>query len=247
MVRLFTWVFIALIGVKGGFSLESPGPMTIYTEVDPPYNFIGSNGKPSGIFVEIVSTIQKRLGTDHPIQVVPWSRGYRAIQTNPRTMLFSMARTPEREKMFRWVGPVVENRWGLYGRRGAAAVLRNLEEARALRAIGSVQDFAWDQFLVSSGFTNLERVRENTLNFHKTMNGRLDAFVGADLTLPAVARNAGFEPGDFVMLIELKTIPLYLAFSLDFPDTEIQQWQMVLESLRSEGFISTTLRKFLGP
>ena len=74
--------------------------LSLYCEEDKPLQFYNAQGKLTGVTVEIVEEIQNRLSSTASIQVVPWSRGIEMLYRNPNTMLFTMARTPERESQY---------------------------------------------------------------------------------------------------------------------------------------------------
>ncbi|MBN8218653.1 MAG: transporter substrate-binding domain-containing protein [Spirochaetes bacterium] len=236
---------VAVLLLHGG-SAEPRARLTIYTEVDPPYNYVDSAGRPEGIFVDLVREIQRRCGNEAAIQVVPWSRGYRAVQEETNVILFSMARTPEREHLVHWIGPVLENRWILFARSDSPLAIRNLDDARRLPAIGSVRDFAWDQYLEGLGFTNLERVSENSLNLHKVANGRIPAFVGADLTLPSVAVRCGYRPSNFKPVLVFRAIPLYIALSGKSRPELAEAWNRHLAAIKGEGLLERILARHAG-
>jgi polar amino acid transport system substrate-binding protein len=238
------WLFLSLLFVAAG---AETGRYSIYTEVDPPYNFTNRDGRPTGLFVDLVREIQARLGNADPILVVPWARGYREILERPSVILFAMARTPERERLFHWIGPVIENRWILFAKRESSLTLKTLEDARGLSAIGTVRDFAWDQYLEGLGFTNLERVSENGLNLHKAVKGRIPAFVGADLSFPSVASRAGYRAEDFKPLLVFRSIPLYIALSRRSPASAADEWNRCLSDLIAEGALEKLKKRYLAP
>ena len=84
----------------------SAQPLIILCENDPPAQFRDVEGNLTGYTVELVREIQKRVGNQDEIKMVPWARGYEMIQKYPDVVLFQMSRSAEREKMFNWVGPV---------------------------------------------------------------------------------------------------------------------------------------------
>ncbi|NJN47058.1 MAG: transporter substrate-binding domain-containing protein [Candidatus Competibacteraceae bacterium] len=73
--------------------------LTLLTEELPPLNFT-QDGKLMGFSVDVVREIQRRVGNTDSIEVVPWARGYKAALERPNTVLFSTARTQEREPFF---------------------------------------------------------------------------------------------------------------------------------------------------
>ena len=81
---------------------------TLMSEEYPPYNML-ENNKPIGVSIDLLEAIFKKIDsklTKKDIQFLPWARSYNIIQTKKNTMLFSMARTKQREKLFKWVGPI---------------------------------------------------------------------------------------------------------------------------------------------
>ncbi|OAJ34136.1 substrate-binding periplasmic protein [Piscirickettsia salmonis] len=79
--------------------------MTVMTEEWPPYNYTKSN-KLTGFSTEIVRAIMKRLGVDYKIHVYPGARGELYAKTKPNHLLFSIFRTPARESLYKWIGPL---------------------------------------------------------------------------------------------------------------------------------------------
>ena len=71
---------------------------------------------------------------------VPWARGYKMATTQPDVGLFVAVRTPEREQLFHWVGPIVSTSASLYARSGEASPVTSLEEARQLGRIAVPRD-----------------------------------------------------------------------------------------------------------
>ena len=109
--------------------------LKIYTEDSPPGNY-SLNGKPAGMAVEIVREILNRLGEDVDIEIVPWARGYGIALSRPNVALFSTTRLPQREKLFKWVGPLYSQQWGFYAKRGSGLKIKTLVEAKKLKSIG---------------------------------------------------------------------------------------------------------------
>ena len=77
------------------------------TEEWAPFNY-DEGGVPSGISVEILEAVFHNLGvnlTRSDVRIVPLSEGFREAQGNTGTVLFSIARTPDREPLYTWAGP----------------------------------------------------------------------------------------------------------------------------------------------
>ena len=81
MKRVF--LIVTLIVLITGHSVLCQ-ELTILTENLPPLNYL-ENGVLVGPSVEIVKEIQKRVGSQEPIQVYPWARAYKMAHSCPKT------------------------------------------------------------------------------------------------------------------------------------------------------------------
>ncbi|MGM0508625.1 MAG: hypothetical protein ACQERZ_05605 [Fusobacteriota bacterium] len=84
--------------------------LRLITENYPPFNF-EYEGMARGISSDILGEMLKRLDTkltQKNIEILPWARGFEMAKHQPNTLLFSTTRNKDREKKFKWVGPIVE-------------------------------------------------------------------------------------------------------------------------------------------
>ncbi|HWQ63584.1 MAG TPA: transporter substrate-binding domain-containing protein [Methanospirillum sp.] len=105
-------------------SLAAPVPafhiddLKVVTEDYAPLNYL-DNGTLKGISVDLTEAALHQLGsniTRESFSVLPWSEAYNLARTTPDTILFSADRLPEREDLFLWAGPVMENSQVLFTR-----------------------------------------------------------------------------------------------------------------------------------
>ena len=88
-------------------------PLVLLTENFPPYN-MAKNGKNfaqdaniEGIAVDILRETFKRADIAYSMTLrFPWERIYNLALNNPGYGVFVTARVPEREALFKWVGPL---------------------------------------------------------------------------------------------------------------------------------------------
>lgn len=91
--------------------------LTFYTEEYPPFNY-SEKTLAIGIFPDILVEafkIGKTKYTRNDIKVVPWSFGYKKLEHKKNVCLFGIGRTEKREKLFTWIGPILENYTALFG------------------------------------------------------------------------------------------------------------------------------------
>ena len=209
-------------------------PLKIYTEDSPPGNY-SLNGKPAGMAVAIVREILNRLGEDVDIEIVPWARGYRIALNRPNVALFSTTRLPQREKIFKWVGPLYIQKWGLYAKKGSSLKINSLDEAKKVNSIGIYLNDAKGQFLKKMGFVNLITTKKNISNIKHLINGDIDLWVSSDFNMPYLARQAGVDPEQLELVLPFQSVKNYIAFSNSTPDAVITAWQKTFDTIKSDG------------
>jgi polar amino acid transport system substrate-binding protein len=209
-------------------------PLVFITEAYPPYNFSDDNIL-RGIAVDIL--VAASQNTEQPvkrsdIQLLPWARGYYSVQKTPNTVLFSTTRTPAREKLFKWAGPIAETRVVLMARKDRhikidspadllayriGAIREDIGE-QAVRALGVGQE----QLLLSANADALSRQLDA---------GRIDLWAYEENVAYWFLRNAGFETAEYEDVYLLEQGELWFAFNLHVTDERIQQLQNAIDAL----------------
>lgn len=209
--------------------------LSIYAEVYPPYQMWSADGRPSGYAVEVVREIQVRVGNHDAIQLVPWLRGYLDAKVQAETLLFTVARTPEREALFTWVGPIAESEIALFGRANDRLSLHSLDDARKLGSIGVPKEDVRDQILTKAGFTNLDRSPDKLVVVRKLMDGRIDAMAGATESIAGQVQAAGYNPRQIRRLLVISKVGGYLAFSKGTSEAVVNAWRNALQAMTRDG------------
>lgn len=244
-------IFLAFLGIDLFLFADSyhdiSSNLKLYTEELPPLSFTDPNtGDVDGLGVAIVREIMNRLGIDIEIQVVPWARGYSSLQIYPKVGLFTVARIPERELLgVKWVGSLFSKKESFYIRKDSGVRIESLEDARKLKAIGTLRGSFSEQVLVSEGFTNLAPVRSPDLNVRKIMLSRIDAFLTSDLSIGELARATGYSISEFEKQYTFLEVDNYLCFSADVPDGYVELWQSALDQMIEEGLVAEIQKNWL--
>ena len=208
--------------------------MQIFTENSPPANYL-ADGRLKGLSVDIVREILRRLNLPDNIQAVPWARGYTLALTQPNVALFSTTRLPQREKLFKWVGPLYSQTWGFYARKDSTINIGSLAQAKTISRIGTYHKDAKEQYLLANGFRNLVSTNKNLSNIRHIMNGSIDLWVSSDFNMPYLAKQAGINPDRLKLVFPFKRVQNYIAFSIQSPDALVNRWQQTLDELILDG------------
>jgi polar amino acid transport system substrate-binding protein len=208
--------------------------MKIFTENSPPANYL-EKGRLKGLSVEIVREILRRLKMPDNIQTVPWARGYTLALTQPNVALFSTTRLPQREKLFKWVGPLYSQTWGFYARKDSSIKISSMDQARAVARIGTYYKDAKEQYLLANGFRNLVSTNNNLGNIRHLMDGSIDLWVSSDFNMPYLAQQAGINADRLKLVFPFKRVQNYIAFSNQSSDSLVTLWQQTLDELKHDG------------
>ncbi len=211
------------------------GKLRIITEVYPPFNFVDSNKNVTGQSTEVVQAILQKLGIQAAIEVMPLADGLTLTQKGPNVAIFSLNRTPQREDLFKWVGPIGRYAQAFYTLKGSTITLGKLEDAKKVERIGVYKGDAGGQFLAAQGFTNLDESQNDVEALKKLVDGNVDLWLGNTQGLEISAYEAGINTEDLVALPTVAiNADLYIAFSKDVSDSTVAAWQNALDSLKKE-------------
>lgn len=220
------------------------GQFELMTEELPPFNYT-EGGQVTGFSSEIVLQICERVGHPKDIVVLPWARAYKAALNEENKVLFSTTRTPMREKLFKWVGPIYEPTIVFYAKRGSVLAINSLDDAKKVGSIGTYFNDAEETLLKEAGFINLDSVGDDFWNPKKLVQGRIDLWITGDLEGIHKAKKAGVDPEQMEVVYEIKKKEYYIAFSKSTPDSDIQKWQYALDAMKQDGTYERILKKYL--
>lgn len=215
----------------------------IMTEEYPPFNYT-ADGKLTGLSTEVVQQLAKKVGHPEDIEMLPWARAYGLIQQSDGQILFSMTRTEEREKMFKWVGPIASNKWVFFAKKGSGVTIASLADAKKVEKIGTYKDDAAESFLKAEGFTNLDSVLNDEQNVPKLVAGRINLWIVGELQGIHKAKAKGVAD-QLEKVFDVKDTQLYIAFSKNTPDAEVAKWQAALDAMKADGSIDALVKKYM--
>jgi polar amino acid transport system substrate-binding protein len=230
-------------------AIEAPGrdSIVLMTENLPPYNMAvdGKNfaqeSNIEGIASEVVRETFKRAGIGYSMTLrFPWERIYKLALEKPGYGVFSTARLPEREKLFKWVGPVGSYDWIMLAKADSPIQLTSLEQAKAYR-IGAYKGDAVGERLLAQGLNPILLLRDQD-NAKKLVNGQIDLWAAGDPTGPYLARLEGVT--GLKTVLRFHHAELYLALNKATPDDVVNRLQTALDQLRAEGRVEKILARY---
>ncbi|RED52371.1 substrate-binding periplasmic protein [Aestuariispira insulae] len=228
---LFTCIALMI----GFLSVGGPAAAQIrlVTENYPPFNYQDENGEVTGVSTEIVRELMKRAGIEYSLTVLPWKRAYLQALSELDTCVYSTAETEEREKLFHWVGPIIENDWVLFAKKGRFDKQMTLDQAKAFR-IGGYPGDAITQFLLSEG-VDVEVTGKDESNLKKLMVDRIDLWPSGLVIGRHVARSEGHE---IEPVVTLKSVRVSLACNRNMGMVAVTLLRNHLKKMADDGTLA---------
>jgi len=226
----------------------SPYSIVLLTENFPPYN-MATDGKNfaqesniEGIAVEIVRQTFKRAGVGYNMTLrFPWDRIYKLALEKPGYGVFVTARLPEREKLFKWVGPIGPDDWIMLARSDSPIELKTLEQARQYK-IGAYKGDAIAEELARQGLNPITVLSDKD-NARKLVDGQIDLWATGDPAGRYLARQEGVS--GLKTVLRFNQAELFLALNKETPDAVVAKLQKALDDMRAEGLLDKILGSYL--
>ncbi|WP_063832902.1 ABC transporter substrate-binding protein [Labrenzia sp. DG1229] len=239
--------FTSLTLIRSSHASTGLGSLKVMTEEYPPFNYKDGAGL-SGISVEIMDEMFKRAASGHnreDIALLPWARGYNLTLQRPGHALFSTTRTPDREDLFKWVGPFVPTVVGLTAKKSRHLQIKTVHDLADIR-IGVVKDDVGQLLLRAQGVPDdrIETVLSNEQNFRKLMAGRVDAISYETKVTRWGLQMRGADLENYETVYELDRGELFLALHYQTSDKIVETLQGAFDTIVADGTHERILKQY---
>ena len=224
--------------------------LTCVTEENRPVNFL-ENGKVTGFSTEVIEAVLREIHLQCEFQLMPWARAYTTALHGENVLIFSILRTPEREKLFKWVGVVSPpDSSYLFALRSRKLKLDSLNDALHYK-IGTINGDAREQYLEAKGFVKGIHLHGNALpktTYEKLKLGRVDLWAMSEIVALDLVRRDGSDPEQMLVralpLSELGSGGSYVAFGAKTDDQLVERFRKGLEAVKANGTFAALQKKW---
>jgi len=237
---------LAMFSIAVAASTTTIDDIIYLTEEYPPMNMEGENGVATGVSVDVLMEIIKRLGgskTADYILIVPWVRGYNEVLTTPNSCLFSMTVTEERLPLFKWVGPVFINTDDAIALKKRGLKVSSPKGLVNLKA-GVIRGDTGEVLAEDIGINHIERAPSNDINIKKLNEGIIDIWIYSKSSAMLLIEEMGFDPNDYESIWNLDTSELSFAFHKNVDDELIKRIQRTLDDIKADGTYNAIMEKY---
>ncbi|MDD1730351.1 MAG: transporter substrate-binding domain-containing protein, partial [Methanospirillum sp.] len=199
-----------------------------------PYTFI-ENGTPKGISIDILRYIASVYGTripDEHFTFGTWEDVYKKTMTQNGTALAILARSPEREDLFRWAGPVDQTPVVIFALRDSADRFRNVSPSEM--KIATITEDIAATTLVNAGGKDIVYSSDPEEQIRMLENGSVDGWAYALLPGRQLISQYASNASAIIPVQTLKKYNFYIAFNRNTSPQIINSLQDTMDLLKSE-------------
>ena len=236
---LFSWIFFATCKKDKGNAVQDFSTqikaVTYLTENFPPFNYL-EGSVIYGASVDVLMALFEKVGlnpNEIGLTLTEWSQAYQQALTQPNTMLFSMVRTPERENLFKWLGPIAPLKNCIISLKANPVVINSAADLQNY-TIGVVSGYSDISILLDLGVSaaNLVEAPGVPEMYHNLMTGVVDCIAYTEISHPLIVSSYGYNPDDFEIPFITKVVELFYAFNINTPIDLINYLQSLLDQLK---------------
>ncbi|MFY7866361.1 substrate-binding periplasmic protein [Roseateles sp.] len=226
-------------GVPSGPANRLPALTVHLVSEESPFVY-AQGGKVAGPATDILERVMEDAGiAAYDFKIYPWARAYDLALKQPNVLIYLIARTPEREARFKWVGELTRLDIDFYRLKSRPEIqLRSLAEARQYK-VGVVRDDVRHQYLSLQGFNKLLVESRLADNLRQLLGGRVDlvALTEADYVNLCKHEFAECAQLERVYRLEDLSTSLQAAFSVSTPDEVVERVRQSFDKLKARGKI----------
>jgi polar amino acid transport system substrate-binding protein len=233
--KLYRLVFLVALFAATP-TMASAQTVNLLTEDAYPFQYL-DNKQLSGMAVEVVTEVFKRAGVAHKDELLSWKDAYDRAQIYPNTCIYSTARTENRERLFKWIGPIVENKWAAFAKKGFKGSLARPDDFKQYR-VGVLAGDAKERYLKDLAVTFRVPAADDATNppkltLNRTEADKIDLWVTGYYTGAYVAAKTGVK--DIYPAWVFETSENYLACQQSLPQATADKLQKALDAMKRDG------------
>ncbi|WP_083748658.1 ABC transporter substrate-binding protein [Pelomonas sp. KK5] len=221
--------------------------LTVLAEPVRPYSYQDADGRPTGYAIELMQEMLRRCRLGSQVEFNSWTSAYQRALAEPRVLLVSIVRLPEREPYFYWLGPTASRRAYLYRLKSRADVrVSTLDSVRGYR-IGVIRDDATERDLLARGFElgrQLDRSPDHAALLRKLFAGRCDLIALNSTVAAATFESFGYDFGRVEPVLKLSDFKLYMGLSRSSTPALHARLQAAWESMRRDGTVAALAARY---
>ncbi|WP_448564446.1 substrate-binding periplasmic protein [Thalassotalea ganghwensis] len=250
MVTIRILALTSILLAFNGQTAHDEAKLTIVTEHLPPYQIVDEKGGISGFATELIEILMSETKIPYQHDAYSWTRSYNLAKTRKNTCIYSIARIPSREMLFRWVGSLTETHAVIYAHSKNEDIKVNSITDAKNYVIAVIKDDVTHLALKERGFSEGKNlyVLDNTKSLISLLVNKdeIDLIVADDITLPYRAEIAKVDLNLIKRMIEIDGLSLnfFLACNPETDENIIETLSFHLKKLKASKRYQNVLKRW---
>lgn len=202
-----------------------------------------SPGGPQGYAYELAIAMAKRLGRKPAVEFFPWARAVKLTAEGDSYGVFPLARTPDREALFRWLIPLVRVNYTFFAR-ASSTEPNSFEQLRAAK-VAVLRGSPIIKNLHAQYFRDVVEAKDYRDMLRLLNDGIVGAVYAGTPMLQAAMIEYGGRLSDYRAIATLGDAELYMGTSLKLDVAEGERWIAAYRELERDGTVARLQRKYL--
>lgn len=248
LLRMIIAAFLATLSTA---AFAQQRPLILATFDYPPYvTAQGDDAQPGGMMIEIWTEIARRTGQKVEFRVYPFKRELVLVEQGHVDGLFSIKKTPEREKRFLYPNePLMIQDYVFFTLKNSKIEFRGNLDAFSNVPIGVNSGVSYgpifDSAVKRGMLKNLHPAPSYDLNFKMLLNGRVNAVICSRLVGVSILEKLGMRDQVRVSSIPVETTKSYVIFSKKTARPAlIPEFDKAISSMRRDGTMKSIEQKY---
>lgn len=243
MKRLLRGLMLGASMLMATVQAASLPAMVVVTEDARPLHYVWQ-GQLQGEAPPLIDLLLQEAGIHYSQQVYPWARAYMMASSLPNVLIYSIARTPEREAQFHWVGKLLTVQYAMYALQTRQDIrARTVEDLHNYR-LGVTANDVRANWLREQGIrevspdnrTGMDVTHNGLSNMRKLLQGRVDMVPTSAVGLRSFCLTENIDCSRFRRVMVLPfSVDLYVAASLQTPRPVVQALRGAYDRINRNG------------
>jgi len=204
--------------------------INIVTENFPPVVYKAKSGKVVGTATKVVQQIFNQTGIKYSVKIMPWNDAYNRALNRKNYAIYATAKTPTREKLFKWVGPIQTVNFVFFAKKESKIQINSLSDAKQYR-IACYKGDVMETYLKDNGFKNLLVTKTNMSGLNALLKGKADLWIANEDEQDYL--KSMNKTDNLVKKFDVTTTDLYLAFNPSVTDDIISKLNQALTLMKN--------------
>ncbi|WP_285162880.1 substrate-binding periplasmic protein [Shewanella goraebulensis] len=193
-----------------------------------------------GLIIDIIDEMFSRAEIEYKVVFNPLKRGLTMTKRSHNVCVLPIVRTQQKESDYRWVGPVLISRYGLFSSKSQAIPLVTLQDAKPL-SIGTYLGSGISEYLTSFRY-QVQVTNDDALNIKKLERNRIDLWAAELISAQALMRQSKIQLGEpeLIFHTSLRAMACNETLDKDKHDALVN----ALNTMYQDGFMAKLNREY---